>query len=157
MFGKMNSEEIDTLLHKQLVGYIGCHADGLTYVVPVSYMYDGKHVYVHSHEGMKLDVMRKNPKVCFQVDDTRDLANWQCAICQGEFEELEDDAAKREAFQKLRSRVLPIVTSQTMHLSADWPFYAGKDEPLEGIYFRIAIQDMTGRFEKEDRSDYFAT
>src|ERR1700682_700625 len=88
MFGKLNTGEIDKLISRQLVGRIGCHADGITYVVPVSYAYDGTYIYAYAFKGMKIDMMRKNPKVCFQADNTKNLANWQSVICWGEFEEL---------------------------------------------------------------------
>jgi hypothetical protein len=36
MFGRLNLEEIDELLHQQIIGRIGCHSDGVTYIVPIS-------------------------------------------------------------------------------------------------------------------------
>jgi hypothetical protein len=59
MFGILNPVEIEQLLSKQLVGRIGCHADGVTYVVPISYAYDGEYVYARTFEGMKINMMRK--------------------------------------------------------------------------------------------------
>jgi nitroimidazol reductase NimA-like FMN-containing flavoprotein (pyridoxamine 5'-phosphate oxidase superfamily) len=157
MFGKMTPEEIDILLKRQLIGHIGCHADGITYIVPISYVYDGTHIYAHSLKGMKIDIMRKNPKVCFQVDDTRNLANWRSVICQGEFEEIVEETPKRDALRKLNSRALPIINSQTMHLSPEWPFDAMEDEPVDGIFFRIKLLEKTGRFESADGGHFFAT
>ena len=83
MFGKLNNEEIEGLIQSQLIGRIGCHADDVTYVVPISYAYDGTYLYGHTYEGMKVDMMRKNPKICFEVDSTRNLANWQSVIGWG--------------------------------------------------------------------------
>ena len=54
MFGRLDPEEIDELLHQQIVGRIGCHSDGVTYIVPISYAYDGKYIYAHTLEGMKI-------------------------------------------------------------------------------------------------------
>jgi nitroimidazol reductase NimA-like FMN-containing flavoprotein (pyridoxamine 5'-phosphate oxidase superfamily) len=122
MIGELSKKEIDQLLKRQFVGRIGCHTDGLTYVVPVSYTYDGTFIYVHTFSGMKVDMMRKNPKVCFQVDDTKHLANWQSVISWGEFEELTKTEDKKEALQKLQARVLPILSSETMHVAKEWPF-----------------------------------
>ncbi len=157
MFGKLNSTEIDQLLSRQLIGRIGCHADGLTYVVPVSYAFDGTYIYVHTYNGMKMEMMRKNPKVCFQADDTRNLAYWQSVVCWGEFEELVEEAAQRAALQKLQERILPVLSSETMHLSKEWPFPAGKDEKLPGVFFRIRLTEKKGRFEKISGEEFFAT
>ena len=65
MFGKLNPEEIDQLLSHQIVGRIGCHADGVTYIVPISYAYDGTFIYAHSFKGMKLTIMQKKPEGLF--------------------------------------------------------------------------------------------
>jgi len=60
------------VLTSQLIGRIGCHADNVTYVVPVSYVYDGDSIYSHTHEGMKINMMRENPDVCFEADKHED-------------------------------------------------------------------------------------
>ena len=157
MFGKLSPEEIDQLLSHQIVGRIGCHADGVTYIVPISYAYDGTFIYAHSFKGMKLTIMQKNPKVCFEVDDTKNLANWKSAICWGEFEELSDESQKEEAFQILNNRVLPILSSETMHISPEWPFPTENTNKVEGVFFRIRISEKTGRFEKSADEFFFAT
>ena len=46
-----------------------------TYVVPVTYAYDGEAIYAHSLEGLKLALMRKNPHVCFEVEDVQGMAD----------------------------------------------------------------------------------
>jgi len=68
MFGELSQNEIEDLLHQQVIGRIGCHADDTTYVVPISYAYDGQYVYGHTREGMKLNLMRKNRNICFEID-----------------------------------------------------------------------------------------
>jgi uncharacterized protein len=157
MIGELSKKEIDQLLKRQFVGRIGCHTDGLTFVVPVSYTYDGTFIYVHRYSGMKVDMMRKNPKVCFRVDDTKHLANWQSVISWGEFEELTKTEDKKEALQKLQARVLPILSSETMHVAKEWPFPSGDDEKMPGVFFRIKLIAKTGRFEKISGQEFFAT
>lgn len=157
MFGNLNTVQIDTLLHNQLIGRIGCHADDRTYVVPVSYAYDGAYIYAHSFKGMKINMMRKNPQVCFEVDNTKDLANWQSVICWGEFEELTTEEGKNLALEKLNKRILPILSSETMHITPEWPFPANHHERVGGIFYRIKITDKTGRFERSADEFFFAT
>src|ERR1700738_1679858 len=107
MLGQLNISELEKLLSSQVVGRIGCHYKGVTYIVPISYAYDGEYVYCHTHEGMKVDIMRKNPKVCFEVDHMPDMANWQSVISWGEFEELTDVEQRNKALEKLGERILP--------------------------------------------------
>jgi nitroimidazol reductase NimA-like FMN-containing flavoprotein (pyridoxamine 5'-phosphate oxidase superfamily) len=59
----LTREGIDELLREEIVGRIGCHADGETYVVPVIYAYDGEAFYAYSIEGKKIRMMRENPSV----------------------------------------------------------------------------------------------
>lgn len=157
MFGKLDSPQIEQLLERQLVGRIGCHANGITYVIPISYAYDGDYIYAHTFPGMKIDLMQKNPRVCFQVDDTRNLANWQSVICWGEFEEINDETIKVQALEKLNKRVLPVLSSETMHITPEWPFPATADETVDGIFFRIKVEERTGRYEKSAEGSFFAT
>ena len=156
MFEKMNSDEVEQLLRQQLVGRIGCHAHGITYVVPVSYAYDGKYIYCHTFEGMKINMMRTNPEVCFEVDNTKNLANWQSVIAWGSFEELPNGNNRSEAIAILRERKLPILSSQTMQLGSQWPFVSEGDK-IDGIIFRIYLREKTGRYEKSSDGSFFAT
>lgn len=157
MFGKLNSSEIENLLYSKLIGRIGCYAEGKVYVVPMSYAYDGSCIYGHATEGLKINMMRKNPSVCFEIDDTHNLANWKSVIAWGQFEEIGHDEGKRYAIKLLEQRRVPANSSDTMHITAQWPFPADKADDVSGILFRICLLEKTGRFEKSDERYYFAT
>ena len=148
MHGKLNTSQIETLLRRQIIGRIGCHANGITYVVPISYAYDGDYVYAHTYEGMKIDAMRINPSVCFEVEQMENMANWQTVVAQGLYEELTAPAEKQLAIHKLMRRNFPAQSSSTVKFSKYWPFAPADDEAIEGIFFRIRIAEKWGRFEK---------
>jgi nitroimidazol reductase NimA-like FMN-containing flavoprotein (pyridoxamine 5'-phosphate oxidase superfamily) len=84
MLGELDNTQVDNILKTQFIGRIGCHANGITYVVPVTYVYDGINIYAHSGKGMKIDMMQINPAVCFEVDAMQNMANWQSVIAWGE-------------------------------------------------------------------------
>ena len=48
MIGELNPLEIEDVLRSQLIGRLGCHAFGRTYVVTITYSYDRDVVYAHS-------------------------------------------------------------------------------------------------------------
>ncbi|HET9826584.1 MAG TPA: pyridoxamine 5'-phosphate oxidase family protein [Chitinophagaceae bacterium] len=155
MLGQLSSDDIENLLHTQIVGRIGCNDDGVSYIVPISYAYDGECIYCHSYEGKKIDIMRKNPRVCFQVDETTDLGNWKSVIACGEFKELNDREERHKALQQLLKRRLPIRSSVTMHLGETWPFVEREHNgvnDIPGIVFKILLQEKTGRFEQSTHS-----
>ena len=62
------------------MGRIGCYADNEIYVVPITYAYQDGFIYAHSKEGKKVQMMRQNPKVCFQVDAMENMTNWRSVI-----------------------------------------------------------------------------
>ena len=157
MFGNLDHTQMDQLLHKQIIGRLGCHANGTTYVLPISYAYKDGYIYAYSLEGLKMSILRKNGKVCFQVDDTKDLSNWQSVICWGEFEELEIPQARAEALTLLNTRNFPVVITQKMHINKEWPFDESKIEDIKGVFFRIRVDDKTGRYEKAEQAGHYSS
>jgi nitroimidazol reductase NimA-like FMN-containing flavoprotein (pyridoxamine 5'-phosphate oxidase superfamily) len=149
MLGKLTPDQIESMLNEEFIGRIGCHAEGKTYVVPVTYAYDGESIFAHSADGMKLRMMRANPSVCFEIDHMTDMANWRSVICWGEFEELEGNEARR-GMAMLMSRLLPVIASETATLHGG----LGVDEHhltdvrgRKATAFRIRLTERTGRFE----------
>ncbi len=156
MFGNLNTEEIETLLHTQIIGRIGCHNDNTTYIVPISYAYDGEFIYALTREGMKINIMRQNRQVCFEVEDIPDLGNWKSVVCLGEYEELPNKSERHQALMLLHDRRLPHVTSATTKLSATWPFRPENIDNIKGVVFRIRIFKKTGKYEKQDDKAIYA-
>jgi len=157
MFGKLDSEQIEQVLGSQLLGRLGCSNEGVTYVYPVSYAYDGEYVYIHSYEGFKMEIMRKNPRICFEVEEIEDLANWKTVMAWGQFEELVSEQDRALAYKKLHERRLPVLSSETVHIAHEWPFAPDKVETISGLFFRIKLDDKTGKFEKIASQEFFAT
>src|SRR5581483_7255296 len=120
MIGSLEQNEIEEVLHGQIIGRLGCYANDTTYVVPISYAYDGTYLYGHGYEGMKMDMMRKNPKVCFETDAMENMGNWKSVIAWGEFEELTDPEERKKGIQQLLDRTLPIITSKTVQITPHW-------------------------------------
>lgn len=122
MVGNLTENQIDELLLKQVIGRIGCFVNNKTYVVPISYAYEDNCIYAHTNEGLKIDAMRKNAEVCFEIDDYADMANWQSVIAWGVYEEITDPEARAAALKILVQRNLPMPSSVTTHLGKTWPF-----------------------------------
>jgi uncharacterized protein len=94
MIEPLDDDQIDAFLGQQMIGRIGMHADGETYVVPVIYAWDGSAIYVQSIEGRKISMMRQSPEVCFEVDEY-DRGSWRSVIVDGTYEELHGVAAAK--------------------------------------------------------------
>lgn len=153
MIGMLKSTQIEELLMHMLVGRIACCSGEVPYVVPISYVYDGKYLYFHTHEGEKITIMRNNPQVCFQVDHMHNMAHWESVIVRGIYEEVTDTQERESALKLLVTRTLPLISSVTTHLGKSWPFVPEKlNDEIPGVVFRIKITEKTGRFESNMHS-----
>jgi len=84
----MSPAEMHALLQRESFGHLGCARDGRPYVVPMNYAYDGKELYFFTTEGMKTQFIDSNSKVCLQVEEVTDSANWRSVMVVGEAERL---------------------------------------------------------------------
>ena len=149
MIGRLNDTQIQNILSSQVMGRLACTDGKQPYVVPVTYAYDGEYIYAQSNEGMKLEMLRKNPNVCFEVDMMTDMRNWQSAIVFGNFEEWKNKGAQK-ARDILINHVFPLITSSTIH-SYEHEVTAKVDDStrVKPVMYRIKIRKITGRFEKQ--------
>ncbi|QEC79247.1 pyridoxamine 5'-phosphate oxidase family protein [Mucilaginibacter ginsenosidivorax] len=149
MLGKLNEMQMEELLKKQVTGRIACTDAGVPYIVPVNYVYDGKQVIGHSTMGKKIEMMRKNPRVCFAVDDIKTIFNWQSVIAWGRFEEITDIAEKEQAMMAITHRLMPFAEKPANHPSHG--LSEREDDigtKLDLILYKIVLVNKTGRFER---------
>jgi len=128
-------EDIDALLRTAIVGRIACCAhgaigDGRPYLVPLAYGYDGEAVYAHSGPGRKLDLMRAEPRVTFEVDQADASDRWRSVIAEGEFEEIDDPAE--------RTRALRVIYPSPLEMP---------ELGRQTVVFRIRLTARSGRYE----------
>ncbi len=65
----LDSDLIELILQKAEVCRVAFSQRAQPYVVPLSYGYDRGYLYFHSAPaGRKLDMIAKNPRVCFEVE-----------------------------------------------------------------------------------------
>ena len=66
--------EIEKILKNNTVCRIALSENNMPYIVPMSYGYEEGKLYLHcAKEGKKLDIIRKNSRVCFEVSDSIEL------------------------------------------------------------------------------------
>ena len=82
---EMSSEEIDQFLTCARVGRVGIVSESGPYIVPVGYGYaDGKIFFHTCCKGLKVESIRKNPNICFEVDEaTSDATMFKSVIAFG--------------------------------------------------------------------------
>jgi hypothetical protein len=65
-----DTAEIAKIMKNAQVGRLGLSMNEQPYVVPVNFAFDHERIYFHCADtGMKLDFLRNNTRVCFEVDE----------------------------------------------------------------------------------------
>jgi uncharacterized protein len=150
MLGKLNSDQMDNVISSQALGRLACTDGMLPYIVPVTYTYDGKYIYGQTNKGKKLDILRKNPNVCFQVERMSNMRNWESVLVYGQFEELKNKNDINTVKEILHDRFFHLMTSGTVHAFGKEPVVEIEDtNRLKQVVYRIKVERMTGRFEKD--------
>jgi hypothetical protein len=145
MFHELNPDQIDSLLLGQVMGRLACTDGRKPYIFPVTYCYSGKYIYGQTNNGTKLDMLRQNPEVCFEVDSAMDMNNWQSVIISGVFEELsqKEILAARDI---LFNRIFQLMTNSRVHAHEHEVVTEVDDSNrVKEIIYRIEIREISGR------------
>ena len=147
----MSIEESKEVLHSNILGRIGCNDGMRTYVVPINYVFDGKYIIGHSVAGLKIQIMRKNPAVCFEVDEMKSLTNWKSVIAWGEYQELADERDRYNALKLFVDRTMHMKISETARPPeiSETRLHPRSPGNIRPVIYRIVIEELTGRFEKD--------
>lgn len=151
MIHTLRDEEMRELLERQSYGHLGCcTSEKNLYVVPITYVYSKGSIYSFSFEGKKVDILRKNPRVCFQVEELLTPEKWSSVIVWGNFEELPEIERTDgltlllERFWKEANQNNPLYFPFRNSAKA---LEASKNDENVVIY-RITIDEMSGRTEQ---------
>jgi len=157
----MTDPEIDVMLRTAQVGRLGLCQDDQPYVVPLNFAYEDARIYAHCAEsGMKIDYLRDNPRVCFEVDEHIKTAA-AAAPCDYE-------TVYRSVIAFGRARILTALEEKTAALKLIVSKYAGREQagnvtnrmvdnyksPFGGktALLEITIDRMTGKhYEPQQR------
>lgn len=149
MVGQLSDTQINNILCSQVVGRLACTDGKVPYIVPVTFFYDGNYIYGQTNEGTKLEILRKNPNVCFETDVVTDMWNWQSVVAHGKFEELTKEEAE-QARSLLFNRVFALLTTSNVHTHEHEVMTELDDSRrVKFVMYRIKIHKITARFEKQ--------
>ena len=149
MLGELSLDEIERVLESNVIGRIGCSGDNRIYVVPVTYVYENDSVIGHTAEGLKIELLRKNPACCFQVDEVQNISSWRSIIAWGRFEELKGEEAEK-ALAKLVEKLGPLMPNEDGQLARMGPISSSRvsTQRYNSIMYRIRLTEKTGRYER---------
>jgi nitroimidazol reductase NimA-like FMN-containing flavoprotein (pyridoxamine 5'-phosphate oxidase superfamily) len=135
MIGLMSDAEIDAILARHKIGRLGCCANDRPYVVPINYAFDGLNIFGYSAPGRKIEIMREQPLVAFEVDEIDNDTCWRSVLVEGRFYEL-SGRERNAAINRLSTGNDLVAKSLS---AAD-----------RIIIYRISVDERSGRFESID-------
>jgi hypothetical protein len=136
--------EVEGILRRAQVVRLAMVDGGRPYVVPMAFGYEDGRLYVHSaREGRKIDVIRRSPRVCFEVEaDVKlivgeEACGWTfeyaCVIGTGTATIVEGQEEKR--------RGLDVIMRQYSEKSFEYP-----EKAVERIVvIRVDVEEMRGK------------
>ncbi|MEW5919977.1 MAG: pyridoxamine 5'-phosphate oxidase family protein [Bacillota bacterium] len=145
----VDKAEIETFLQQQTIGRLGTFSEDYPYIVPLCYVYYQKSIYFHSGlRGKKIQSIRKNPRVCFQVDQVEKFRvdpspcnfniTYRSVIVYGTVSEVTEIGAKMEALLLLTARFYGDIPQSLPY------------KQVESVkVFKIDVDYMTGKANHE--------
>ena len=138
---EIGEEECRSILVNASHGHLGCCFSEQPYVVPISFAFEPDYFYIISTSGQKVDWMRKNPKVCVQVDEIKNEVSWVSVIANGTYQELlepqyteERKHARKLLDRRVRWWQTPLAERQAK----------SDNELIETLFFRVRVESFTG-------------
>ena len=143
-----NRSEIDLIIENTDVCRIAFAKNNIPYIVPVSFGYDRKNIFVHTAKtGRKIDFINENNLVCFEFDKhiktvthekiaCKWTANYESVIGYGKIIEIIDDNERIYAINQIM-----------LHYSGkEWDF--DKKMLKNTKLLKINIEEITGKRSK---------
>lgn len=136
---------VRAIMEEASVCRIGLSDDGMPYVVPMNFGLGENCLYLHcAAEGRKLDIIRRNDRVCFEMDLLREVvrgespcgfsARYESVIGFGRAVIVEEAAEKRAALGRIMG-----------HYGEQGPFTYQDDILAKTVVIRIAIESLTAK------------
>jgi uncharacterized protein len=139
---ELNPNECAEFLSRNSVGRLGCALFDQPYIVPIHFSFDAERscLYAFSTVGLKIEWMRKNPRVCLEVEEIAGKRYWTTVLVFGRYHEIkrrpEDADARRRA-------------EQLFQLRQEWWLPGAAKVPSrehhDMVLYRIEIDRLTGR------------
>lgn len=137
---------IEAVIKEAEVCHLGLAVDNIPYIVPVFFGYENHNIYIHcAGEGRKMDMIRQNSTVCFEMTVDVKVINQDNPPCQwsstyrsvigaGRAEILNDCQKKKQALDVIMK-----------HYSS-LPYFEYSEKSIENVSIvKIEITEMSGK------------
>ena len=139
-------EGIREIIRKSLVCHLSLVDNGKPYMVAMNYGFDGDTIYIHcAMEGRKVDILRKNPEVCFMIYNGNRLTTGPdaCGDWTMKYRSV-TGFGKAVLIEDNEEKIPPLQIIMNQYTTRG-PFEFTPERVAETLVIRIDIDDMTGK------------
>lgn len=130
--------ECAAILARNHVGRIAYAFRDRVDIEPIHYVFEDGWLYGRTSAGSKLDAIRRNPWVAFEVDEVAGLFAWTSVVARGSFHHVDAEGPPREvAAHDHALELLRDLIPDTL--------LPGDPVPWRNVVFRIAVSELNGR------------
>jgi nitroimidazol reductase NimA-like FMN-containing flavoprotein (pyridoxamine 5'-phosphate oxidase superfamily) len=137
--------EIESIIYKYLVCRLAMTEGDHPYAIPLCFGYKDNALYFHTAmKGMKMDILKKNNRVCFEFDLDHEIVTspnpcdwgikYRSVIGFGKAAFLEDTEPKKKALEIILE-----------HYGARGPFSYSEKGFRKTMIIKVDIESMTGK------------
>lgn len=144
----LTTQECEDILKQNHYAHLGCIDGEEPYVVPITYLYRDGFLYGISMPGHKIDLLRKNKRMCVQVEHVVNNEDWKSVMCWGFFEEITDEKSMQEIKLLLGEELGQVVLQEGKQPVSALIKDLHATKNTHGIVYRMQPYRVTGKSEK---------
>ena len=138
VFQEMSASDCHALLARNHVARLAFSFHDRVDIEPIHYVYDGDWLFGRTAPGSKLVTLAHNHWVALEIDETRDVFDWESVVLHGSFLTLDPEVPGVEAHAWSRGvELLRRVVPETLT--------AADPVGFRTVVFRVHVDAMTGR------------
>lgn len=135
-FSELPEEQARLLLARNHVGRLAFSLHDRTDIQPLNYVYDDGWILGRTQIGSKLVTLAHHPWCAFEVDEVRDIFDWDSVVIRGSFSILDPEHSSPDRYQRALAKLRELIPAA---LSAADPV------PQRMILFGVRVAEITGR------------
>ena len=129
-------DESRALLGRHHVGRIAFTSNERVDIQPIHYVFEERWLYGRTSRGSKFATLARHSWCAFEVDEVRDLFDWDSVVVKGHMELLDPELGSPDAYTRGLTLMRSIVPAS---------FTDDDPVPHRSILFRLEASEITGR------------
>ncbi|MEP6991670.1 MAG: pyridoxamine 5'-phosphate oxidase family protein [bacterium] len=135
-FGEMSGDAARALLARNDVGRIAFSLHDRVDIQPVNYVFDDGWIVGRTQIGSKLVTLAHQPWCAFEVDEVRDVFDWDSVVVRGSFSILDPEIASPDRYQRALGSLRDLIPAA---------FTNADPVPSRNILFSVYASEISGR------------